>query len=250
MFRGRKTLQRRDRESGLSFSWRLPVSSSGSFLLATILVTCMAVALAAMVKVRIDGPPANGEIGRNSLIIVPEGEGGAWLEQLAIEAGPFPNRWNPAADPEYALLRRSALNQAIDAGVPYRIEIQDIEWKNNTNEVIDEPEISLVMPPLPDVSGNQTSEAAREVTIQGRVLRSDDGIELQHARLSLPAVDAPDVGGLKYLIEYEKSGRVLEVTPLSARGNKEVLMDWLARSQVAGHEGKPGYLVVETAIGS
>ncbi len=38
MFRRRKTLQSRDRESGLAFSWRVPLSSGGSFALAMFLV--------------------------------------------------------------------------------------------------------------------------------------------------------------------------------------------------------------------
>ena len=87
MFRRRSTLESRDRESGLAFSWRVPLSSAGSMALAVFLVGLGALALSAAVRVGM-GRPRTEEVPRATIVVV------LWIEVERIDrrragAGPF-----------------------------------------------------------------------------------------------------------------------------------------------------------------
>lgn len=249
MFRRRKTLQHRDRESGLAFSWRVPLSSGGSFAMAFLLVGLGALALSAAVRVSL-GRPSMDEVKRGSLVIVPQDQGGKRIEREAIEAGPFPVRWNPAADREYASLRSRALREAAEVGVPYEPRLEAIPFQGSDRGGI-ELDSQVVLPPLPDrVLEIEDDPPAREVGHGLRVLKSKNGARLLHATLFLPAEESVGIVGVRYLIEYDRHGRVLEVTRLDSGDPQASVVSWVARARVENHGGEPGWLVVESVIGS
>ncbi|BCX49598.1 hypothetical protein HAHE_35060 [Haloferula helveola] len=246
MFRGRKKLQRRDQESGLAFNWRVPVSSTMSFVTALVLVGFVAVGLAAVVRVRIGDPDAE-EPSRGVLMIVSDTEGGEWLERRATEAGPFPSRWNPAADPSYAALRRDALRQATDTGIPYRPRLAEIPDGDGAGLGSDTGS-PAVLPPLPESGIQSEADAPREVLLGARVLQAESGVELQHAKLALEGAASTGPVGWRFILQYDKDGRVLEVMPRNVRDGQEAVIDWLSRSRVTGNGGKAGWMAVESVI--
>lgn len=245
MIRNRSKLARRDRESGLTFSWRQPLSSGGSFLLAVVVVSLMSVGLAGLVRVRI-GERDRKELRKGSVVVVPDAGGGRSLDLFAIEAGPFPARWNPAADPGYAALRGAALKQAHEGGYSYRPEVLVFE-------AIEEPiqpdqGVVNVLPRLPDAAAPIPDGEQRDTSLGVRMLRSGDGPELQVPALPMDAAEAAGSVGRRFLIGHGPDGRTFDVTPLDSAASPPALLDWLNRARVKGGGKDGGWLVVETCI--
>ncbi len=246
MFRGRRQLQRRDRESGLAFNWRVPVSSTGSFVVAFLLIAAVAVGLATVVRVSI-APASRGEPEQGTLVIVPPDVGGRALARRAMEAGPFPARWNPAADPEYVALRRQALKEAGRSDVEYRPELRQTDWLRAGAK--DDPSFDGGdLPPLPRSAGSARERLDRDVMVGARVLDSGGVKGFTHASLAMNAEEAGPVIGGRYVIEHDAEGRILDVVALSPRLRQPAVVEWLSRGLVTGHQGKPGWLSVETVV--
>ena len=246
MFRTRSKLQRQDQESGLVFSWRVPLTSTTSFLVAVLLVGLVSVALATLVRIRGSAGPAE-EQQRASLVLVPNDAGGHWLEAMAIEAGPYPFPWNPAADPAYAALRGQALREAGRDRLPYRPQPVPLELTNEEIRKRTSNDISY-FPPLPSVSDREVREQTRETTLGVRVVRSGAGASLQLPRLPLEAKNAVAASGRRFMVGYQADGRIREVTPLSPEDTPADLVGWLGRARVMDHGGKDGWLVVESTV--
>lgn len=246
MFRGRRQLQRRDRESGLAFSWRVPVSSTGSFVVAFLMVALVAVGLATAVRVRIGGG-AREEPRQGTLVLVPQDRGGAALERRAIEAGPFPSRWNPAADPAYVALRREALRAATESGVPYRPQM--VEGGESVLQDRGTPEFEgSALPALPGGEALDPPAGPREVTLGVRTLDGAPGVRFTHAVLAFEAPVAGELVGRRFVVEYDAEGRVLDVVALTPRPGQSSVVQWLLRGRVAGNEGSAGWMSVETGV--
>lgn len=249
MLRRRYTLEDRDRESGLAFSWRVPLSSLRSLILAFLLVGLAALALSAFVRVGMGGSRSE-QVRLATIVMVPMDRGGARIDREAREAGPFPVRWNPAADLNYSALRNRALRKAADVEVPYlpRIAPVELEEHRGVGEVSGR---QATLPPLPERTLTaEEKPSAREVGHGLRILRGSGGLRLLHAGLFLPAEESPGVVGVRYLIEFDRDGRVLEVTRLDSGDPEASIVAWVARARVEGHQGEPGWLVVESVIGS
>lgn len=245
MFRGRRQLQRRDRDAGLGFNWRLPVSSAGSFLLALFLVTLVSIGLATAVRVSV-GASDQGEPEQATLAIVPDGMRGVWTERRAIEAGPFPSRWNPAADPKYSALRREALKAAMEIGAGYRPELVELEWLRS--EVRQDVGFEgAVLPPLPEIDEREKFTENREVMLAARVLDEGGSKGFSHASLPLDAGKAGELVGGRFMLMHDGEGQVLDVVPI--RSSQPVVLQWLSRGLVTGEELEPGLLLVEIVVG-
>jgi len=246
MFRTRSKLQRQDQESGLVFSWRVPLTSTASFVVAVLLVGLVSVVLAALVRVRGAARPAE-EKQRAGLVLVSNEAGGHWLEAMAIEAGPYPFPWNPAADPAYAALRGQALREAGRDRPPYRPQPVPLELTNEAIRKTTAGDISY-FPPLPSISAGEVGEQTRETTLGVRVVRSGSGPSLQLPRLPLAAKNAVAASGWRFLGGYQADGRIMEVTPLSPEETPADLVGWLGRARVMDHGDKDGWLVVESTV--
>jgi len=217
--------------------------------MAFVLVGLGAFALSAAVRVNVGRPVAEEGV-RASVVIVPRNLGGERIGREAREAGPFPVRWNPAADPEYAALRGRALREAGDAAVTYQVHLRGLDFKEGGDGLSGRDSVA-VLPPLPErLQVPDEEPLAREVGHGLRVLKSKDGVSLLHASLFLPAEESVGIVGVRYLIEYDRDGRVLEVTRLDSGDPKASVVSWVERARVEGQQGEPGWLVVESVIGS
>lgn len=246
MFRGRSKLQRRDQESGLVFSWRVPLTSTSSFVVAMLLVGLVSVGLATLVRIKVGTRP-NQEEKRGILVIVPAKEGGRRLDAIAVEAGPYPFRWNPAADPAYAALRGQALREASGSGISYQPKPVPLSGEIAMSQSGITRELST-FPPLPSIPEREVNEQPKETTLGARVVRSGEGPSMQLPRLPLEAKEAGAASGRRFLIGYQSDGRVREVIPLSPDDTPADLAGWLGRARVLEHGEKDGWLVVESTV--
>lgn len=246
MIRSRSKLQRRDQDSGLVFSWRVPLTNNGSFLAAFVLVGLMSAGLAGFVRIKTGKEPRQEE-QRASLVLVTQDAGGDWLDALAVEAGPYPFRWNPAADPAYSALRGQALREASGASLSYQPEPLALDFERAGNLVAVSEEIAH-FPPLPKLPPREAIEAVRETTLGAKVVRSGEGPMLQISRLPLEARDAVAASGRRFMIRYQSDGRVWQVTPLKSEDTPIDLVGWLERGRVLNPGDQGGWLVVETTV--
>ena len=247
MFRSRKNLQREDRESGLAFSWRFPMSTTGSSFAAFVLVSLCALAISAGISVRAGvRPPADEP--RAVMVLTPQTAWVAALERRAVEEGPFPARWNPAADPAYVGQRSRALRQAHESGLCYEPEVKPVSFARGVKDLAWDPKMG-VLPPVPEVAlDGPEDDVSREVGLALRPLRSDQAVRVVHASLFLPAVGTERMMGVRFLLEYDADGRVQEATRLDSGEPDASLDEWVARALVDGHGDRPGMLVVESVI--
>lgn len=247
MFNFRHKRTTRDRESGLVFQWRLPVASHVGFFSAVALVALLSVGLAAVVRVRVSGPPRLPE-RRGSLILVPQGKEWRSLEMLALEAGPMPRGRDLTQEPAVQAMIGQGLSEATPPGYPYQPQLRPVAIRFPEIKAPAESKASPgVLPPLPPVADPQPEPPLPDplrplVLAQGKV------------RALPPAVPAPPglARGGRYLLNYDAAGRVLRVVPLSPAdpAGDDGAEPWLRQVTVEGGDKDGGWTAVEISSGS
>ena len=247
MFAGRLKRTSRDRESGLVFQWRLPVSNHWRFISAFCLVGLITAGLAASVRVRVGGGSVRQPERRGALILVPRGEEWNALQMIALEAGPMPRRDDAVDSPEIKSLIDGGLAAASAPGFRYQptlrpvgVEVQDLSGPGGTSPGVlpplPVPEPPSMLPPLP--------QPARPVVLASGSLR-----------VVTPASDAPAdlAAGNRYLLNYDEKGRVTRVTPLSSPKDDKGgagAEAWLRELRIEGGARQGGWTAVEISSGS
>ncbi len=247
MFNLRHKRTTRDRQSGLVFQWRLPVSSHISFLMAIGVVGLITAGLAASVRVRVGNVTRQPE-RRGSIILVPQG--GEWraLERMALEAGPMPRREDPSKDPAIKALIDRGMAAAEPPGYRYEPQLRRVSIEvpgvatPGAEKVspgvlppLPEPEPPSQDPPLPDPS--------RPLVIAKGGIRAISPEVLPPASLAR---------GNRYLLSYNAAGRVTRVTTLfsvepAADDSGEL---WLRQVILEGGSKDGGWTAVEISSGS
>jgi len=246
MFRSRSKLQKRDRESGLAFNWRVPVSSTGMFVLAFLLVSGVAIALGLAVRIKF-GEDREIPENRATLILVPADAGGAWLERQAMESGPFPSRWDPEADPSLAELREQLLieAEAASGAKDYEPALTPITFRP-WQVTAPKPWQLMTLPPLPNPPPPTNPRPTPEVTLTVRMVSGKtDGPRFELVGLPVPAEQGRTLLGTRFLIGYEVDGGIREVVPLETDERGTTGLSWVHRGRVTRTQGKPGWAVVE-----
>lgn len=247
MFNFRHKRTTRDRQSGLVFQWRLPVSSHFSFLMAIGVVGLITVGLAASVRVRVGSVTRHPE-RRGSLILVPQG--GEWraLERMALEAGPMPRREDPSNDPAVKALIDQGMAAATPPGYRYEPQLRPVSVEIPAVAISSEEKASPgVLPPLPEPEPPSQNPPLPDLS-QPLVLASG-GIRVIAPTTAPPA--SLDRGN-RYLLGYDANGRVTRVTTLFAA---EPAADdsgelWLRQVVIEGGAKDGGWTAVEISSGS
>ncbi len=237
----------RDRQSGLVFQWRLPVSSHLSFFAAIGVVGLISAGLAAAVRVRVAGPPRLPE-RRGSLILVPQGDEWQALEMLALEAGPMPRRESPANDPSVQALIADEMAAASAPGYAYAPRLRPVTVKMPPIEQpADSSSSPGVLPPLPKLQEPSQNPPLPDPS-RPLVLASGD------LTATAPAILAPVslARGNRYLLAYDANGRVTRVTTLFAAepATDDSAELWLRQVVLEGGTKDGGWTAVEISSGS
>ncbi len=247
MFNLRHKRTARDRQSGLVFQWRLPVASHVGFFSAVGLVALLSVGLAAVVRVRVTGPPRLPE-RRGSLILVPQGKEWRALEMLALEAGPMPRGGDLSLEPAVRAVVERGLSDATPPGYPYQPQLRPVAVKFPEAKAPAETKASPgVLPPLPPAADPEPEPPLPDplrplVLSQGKV------------RALPPAVPGPPglARGGRYLLNYDAAGRVGKVVALSPAdpAADDGAETWLRQVIIEGGEKDGGWTAVEISSGS
>ena len=104
-----------------------------------------------------------------------------------------------------------------------------------------------VLPPLPGAAEADRSTGRREVMLAARILDEGSRKGFTHASLPLEAGEVGKSIRSRFLLEHDAKGRVLDVIPLQE--SQPVVLQWLSRGLVTGHDGVPGWLSVEIVVG-
>lgn len=247
MFNLRHKRTTRDRESGLVFQWRLPISNHFSFFAAIGVVALITAGLAATVRIRV-GNVARQPERRGSLILVPQGKDWRALEILALEAGPMPRREDPAHDPAVAAIFHQSVATATPPGYRYAPSLRPvaIEIPAAVASSAETPSPG-VLPPLPEPAAPSQNppraDPSRPLVLASGGVRAIAPAELPPASLAR---------GDRYLLGYDARGRVTQVTTLYAA---EPAADdrgelWLRRIVIEGGTKGGGWAAVEISSGS
>lgn len=240
MFGNKKRLEQRDREAGLTYGWRLPISPRNQLIAAFAVVSFGTVLVAGLVKVKA-GTPLFDDAVAATAILVPWESGGEELEQMAIRSGPFPNRYNPASDPEYVALRGLALRQATEVDLPYEPKLAQIEIADPDSR----PQQIAVFPPLPNVPLRVPTAASERPALRAKIIGSSRGEQLELRPLSLEIGQVSEAIGKRFLISYDQGGRVDQALDLDAEEPVPDLTSWLRTAMVLETGGEAGMLVAE-----
>ena len=246
MFGLRTKRTNRDRQSGLVFQWRLPVSSHLGFLSAIGVVTLISVGLAAAVRVRVGGPPRQPE-RRGSLVLVPQGAEWRALEMLALEAGPMPRREDPAAEPAAAGLLARTMAVATPPGyryqprlhpVPVDIPVPEVEAAADRSPGVLPP----LLPPQEPSQNPPRPDPSQPLVLAGSGIRATAPPTPPPASLSR---------GNRYLLGYDAAGLVTRVTTLFAAepATDDRAELWLRQVRLEGGQKTGGWTAVEISSG-
>lgn len=244
MFGLRQKRATRDRQYGLVFQWRLPVGSTMGFLGAIALVALISAGLAASVRVRVGaGAPRHPE-HRASLIVVPPGAEWRALKTMAMEAGPFPVREDPAQDPAVLALVQQGMTAATGTGYRYQPRYQPVAVALPDPAKEAAAKVSPgVLPALPELEP-PVMPAPRAAGLAPLVLAANG--------ISARVPEGPPAGvaqGGRYLLEYDAEGRVTRVstvfTPPEAVAGADATEAWLRRVTIEGGDKAGGWTAVE-----
>jgi hypothetical protein len=228
--------ERRDRDSGLVFCWRLPVGNGGTLCLSVIIAGLLAAGLSSVVRVHVNGAVRQPE-RRGTFVMLESGSPEAnALEMLAMEAGPFPARARPSQDPVVKDLLAQAISGWMPAGTAYRPEWQDISLA--APRAADRISPAVVLPPLPDPEASVQPEMPARRPMRPISLSKGMNITGQG-----PAPDSLKEG-TRFLVCYDGSGLITRVTALGATDALPVEA-WLLSARVEGGEKKGGWLPME-----
>ncbi|GAA5483763.1 hypothetical protein [Haloferula sargassicola] len=242
MFRRRSTLQRRDRDSGLAFNWRVPVSSIGSFLVAFLVVGAAAALLALGVTVRIGKDRVVGE-QRALVTLVPSGPIGDSLWRTAVAAGPFPFRHLIAGDGGGDEETPTPLSVA---DPPYQPELSSVEISSVDSDRVLGRELQ-VFPPLPEPVAASAVPEKREVSLALAAVGDPLQPELETPSRRVPVAEAEQWLGRRFMVEIGPAGRAIDVVPLAPGEQAAGVEAWLRRARVK--EGRGRWMVVECVQG-
>ncbi|MBB5350034.1 hypothetical protein HNR46_000255 [Haloferula luteola] len=245
MFRRRITLQKRDRESGLGFNWRVPVSNTMSFLVAFFLVGSAAVILAVGVKVRIGKARAGGE-RRAVMTLIPTNAMGAALERMAKDAGPYPFRED--GERRESRWRQESPSTWAPSDPDYVPTLAAMSLAKGNERDLMAASIQM-LPPLPDPLPLPEIPVERTTALSFRLMGGSESDSIQVPSRRVPVAEAAGWLGERYLIETGVQGQVLTVQALDPSETASRAVAWLLKGRVETESATRHWWVVECMHG-
>jgi hypothetical protein len=124
--------EQRDRESGLTFSWRMAESSRTTVLAAVVLVGILTALLMGTVKVRVVQPPRVIERKATVMFVPDASEVGREWTLRAEEEGPFPAKFELSESPVVEQMQADLFRDPSET-LPYQIRLRDLPSSGEFN---------------------------------------------------------------------------------------------------------------------
>lgn len=243
--------ERKYRECGLLFAWKVPDSSGWASFTALLIVSLLTTALLGAVRVRIVPPPRVIE-RKASTVLVPEyGEGREWSVR-AEEGGPFPAKFNPSESPVVKAIETEWIDRSL--APRYRPALADFVESSDTPLTVS-PRGERVFPKLGSVT---EPKADVRVTPLMPMIRPLSPLPVGVWPEELPYFDGvvtPKMAAAswRFMVEVGERGRVLNSVSLDgatldgsdeAAASSRLIGGWLSQVRF-GPSTKPGWIGLE-----
>ncbi|MDB6079009.1 MAG: hypothetical protein JWO82_2756 [Akkermansiaceae bacterium] len=239
MLASRSKRERRDRDSGLVFSWRLPVGNGMTIFTSVVLVGLMAAALSSAIRIHVEGNARQPE-RRGAFVMLESGSPELKiLERIALEAGPFPVRAHPSQDPAVKGQLQSAVTGWMPAGTEYHPAWQNVPAEIRWSREKAAP--AVVLPPLPDPESSVQPATPATPPLRANSLASGVSITPESP------VPAGIAAGTRFMVSYDATGQIDRVSALKPdeRSGAGVADLWLIGARVEGGGPDGGWLAME-----
>ncbi|MEI7927650.1 MAG: hypothetical protein WCH40_03810 [Verrucomicrobiales bacterium] len=245
--------EQRDRDCGLTFSWRSPESSGWSTCVAVVVVSVVATGLLGAVRIRIAPPPQIIE-RHASMVLVPESiEAGRWSVSVD-EQGPFPAKFDPSSDRSFRDLEGELATQTAQRA-PYRSNLRDFPQE------VGVPGVAVSLRGARVFPEEAITLAAKSTTLIEPLAPSvvplfnlpDAAWPEKLPEFAGEISPAMSAKSWRFMIEIGLNGRVIQRQSIES-GDDEAgrnairrLEDWISRVRF-GPSAKPGWIGVEISF--
>lgn len=245
--------EQRDRENGLTFSWRVPESSGWSTTVAVVLVALITTGLLGTLRVRVVPPPRVIERRANLVMLPQSDEGRAWAISVD-EQGPFPAKFDPTTDPGLQAIEEQARLEDVPRD-RYRPPLRDLPQESGVSSVPVGLRGERFFPR--EATENPVGGAA-PVLVMAPVLLPLSQLPASAWPSQFPFFESTVSPAMasktwRYMVEIGPAGRVLRQQPIevgdddASREAIRLLGEWIARIRF-GAAAQPGWIAVEVAF--
>lgn len=245
--------EQRDRESGLTFSWRTPETCGWSTTLSVVLVALLTVGLIGAIRVRVVPPPRVIE-RHASLMLLPEtDEGRSWAVSVD-EQGPFPSRYDLGSDPAVKEIEEKTLLADIPRKT-YRPVLRDLPQESGAPPVPTSLRGERFFPeePPPERTGPPAQVSPLAPVLLPLSTLPASAWPATYPPFETVVSPAMAAKSMRFMVEIGSHGRVLQQQSIEVGGDDATrdfirrLGDWIGRLQF-GSSAKPGWIAVEVAF--
>lgn len=243
----------KDRECGLTFSWRSPEVSGWSTCAAVVLVALLVTAFLGIVRVRITPPPRIIE-RHAGIVMVPAGEDTQSWAISIDEQGPFPARFEVAADPALNEMERKWMGSQ-SKRTAYLPSLRDLPADPGPPPVTVSLRGQRVFPSDAAVAANAPPAASPPLRPLVRPLSNlpESVWPREFPTFDQPVPVAVAAGTWRFMLQIGTGGRVVgwqPIEPVDDEASAVALRgigDWLGRLKF-GSAAKPGWIGVEVSF--
>lgn len=243
----------KDRECGLTFSWRSPEVSGWNTCAAVVLVSLLATAFLGIVRVRITPPPRIIERHAGIVMVPAGGDAQSWAISID-EQGPFPARFEVASDPSLRNMEREWLGSQLKR-IVHRPSLRDLPADSSPPPVSVSLRGQRVFPSDPPVVA--TGSPAAPLPLRP-LIRPLSNLPESVWPSEFPAFDqavpvAVSSDTWRFMLQLGGGGRVVGWQPIEPADDEASasalrgIGDWLGRLKF-GSAAKPGWIGVEVSF--
>jgi len=240
--------ERRDRECGLTFAWRIPESSKWAGILSFFIVALLTTVLFATVRVSVMPTPRVIERKATATLVPDWGDGRAWALR-AEEEGPFPAAFDPAESVEFQTLEAKAFAE-LSTKSCRAVHLKDLPDETDAAALPVAVRGERVFPAQPTleekVPPTELPPLVPSLTVLSKL--PPDSLPRTFPDFDGPVTPAMAAATWHFTLEIGKGGRVKDLTSLEGgdEGASKAIGDWLA--QVRFGPGAAGWIGVEVGF--
>jgi hypothetical protein len=220
--------EQRDRESGLTFSWRMAESSRTTVFVAVVLVGLLTALLMSTIKVRVVPPPRVIE-RKGTVMFVPEASevGREWTLR-AEEEGPFPARFDLSESPLVQQMQADLFRDP-SGTVPYQIRLRGLPSSGRSGAADTTQKPEGVFPRTEGTERPQAAPSDQPLTPVLTVLSKvpAGALPLAYPDFTHPVIQEMASQPWQFMVEIDKDGVPIRCIALDGGEPDSATEKWL-----------------------